>query len=83
MIFFITTAVKTSNPTTNYVFSSIIHNCLPTFEQVLDPTLEEIHRFAHEELLKPILELSVIAEGNSAPIVRESGRGGNLMGQDP
>jgi hypothetical protein len=49
---------------TNYVFSAIIHNCLPTFGQVFDRTLEEIRRFGHEEVIEPILELSII-ERNS------------------
>jgi hypothetical protein len=44
----------------NYVFSSIIHGCLPTFAQVFDPTLEQIRRFGREEVVKPILELSLI-----------------------
>jgi hypothetical protein len=47
----------------NYVFS-IIHDCLPTFGQVFDPMLEEICRFGCEEV-EPILELSIIDEGNS------------------
>jgi hypothetical protein len=55
----------------NYVFSSIIHDCLPTFGQVFDPTLEEIGRFDREEVVEAILELSVVAERNSAQIVRE------------
>jgi hypothetical protein len=60
----------------NYVFS-IIHDCLPTFGQVFHPTLEEIRRFGREDV-EPILELSVVVEGNSAQIVgeRESGRCG-------
>jgi hypothetical protein len=53
----------------NYVFSSIIHDCLPRFGQVLDPTLEEIRRFGREEFVEPILELSVVVKGNSARIV--------------
>jgi hypothetical protein len=46
--------------------------------------LEEICWFGCEEVVEPILELSVIVEGNSAQIVgeRESGRG-NPMGQGP
>jgi hypothetical protein len=48
----------------NYVFSSIIHNCHPTFGQVFNPMLEEIRQFGHEEV-EPILELSVIVEGIS------------------
>jgi hypothetical protein len=51
----------------NYVFFSIIHDHFPTFEQVLNPTLEEICRFGREEFIEPILELSVVVEGNSAP----------------
>jgi hypothetical protein len=51
----------------NYVIYSIIHDSLPTFGQVFNPTLEEIHRFGREEFVEPILELSVIVEGNSAP----------------
>jgi hypothetical protein len=49
----------------NYVFSSIIHDCLPTFGQVFNPTLEEIRRFGCEEVVEAILELSVIVERNS------------------
>jgi hypothetical protein len=55
----------------NYVFSSIIHDCLPTFGQVFDFTLEEIRRFGREEVVEPILELSVVVEGNSAQVVGE------------
>jgi hypothetical protein len=51
----------------NYVFSSIIHDCLPTFGLVSDPTLEEIRRFGREEIVEPILELTVVVEGNSSP----------------
>jgi hypothetical protein len=58
----------------NYEFSSIIHGCLPTFGQVFDPTLEEIRRFSREEVVEPILELSVVVEGNSAQTVRERER---------
>jgi hypothetical protein len=54
----------------NYVFS-IIHECHPTFRQVFHPTLEEIHRFGCEEVVKPILELSVVVEGNSVQIIGE------------
>jgi hypothetical protein len=68
-----------NNQTISYVFS-IIHDCLPTFRQVFDPMLEEILRFGHEEVVEPILELSVV-EGICADCWRESGRGGNLMGQ--
>jgi hypothetical protein len=46
----------------NYVFSSIIHDCLPTFGEVFDPTLEEIRRFGREEVVGPILELSIVVE---------------------
>jgi hypothetical protein len=53
------------------VFSSIIQDCLPTFGQVFDPTLEEIRRFTREEIVEPILELSIVVEGNSAQIVGE------------
>jgi hypothetical protein len=56
----------------NYVFSSIIHDCLPTFGQVFDPTLEEIRQFGREEVIGPTLELSIVVEGNSAWIVGES-----------
>jgi hypothetical protein len=35
--------------------------------QVCNPRLEEIRQFGHEEVVEPILELSVIVEGNSAP----------------
>jgi hypothetical protein len=67
----------------NYVFSSIIHECLPTFGQVFDPTLEEIRRFGREEI-EPILELSVIVEKTPPRLLeRESGKGGNPMGQGP
>jgi hypothetical protein len=51
----------------NYVSSSIIHDFLPKFGQVLDPTLEEIHRFFGGEVVEPISELSLYVEGNSAP----------------
>jgi hypothetical protein len=54
----------------SYVFS-IIHDCLPTFGQVFDPTLEEIRWFGHEEVVEPILEFSIIVEGNSMQIVGE------------
>jgi hypothetical protein len=37
------------------------------FKQVFDPTNEEIRRFDREEYIEPILELSVVVEGNSAP----------------
>jgi hypothetical protein len=49
------------------VFSSITYDCLPTFRQVFDPTLEEIRRFAREDVVEPILELRDVVEGNSAP----------------
>jgi hypothetical protein len=39
--------------------------------QVFDHTLEEIRRFGPEELVRPILELSVVVEGNSSQIVGE------------
>jgi hypothetical protein len=55
----------------NCVVSSITHDSLPKFGQVLDPTLGEIHRFGREELVETILELSVVVEGNSAQIVGE------------
>jgi hypothetical protein len=58
----------------NYVFSSIIHDCLPTFVHVFDPTLEEIRPFGREEIVEPILELSVVVEGNSGQIVGERER---------
>jgi hypothetical protein len=66
----------------NYVFSSIIHDCLPTFGQVFHPTFEEIRRFGREEVVEPILELSVV-EGNSAQTVGERVEevAGSLMGQ--
>jgi hypothetical protein len=60
----------------NCVFSSIIHDCLPTFGQVFDPTLEEIRRFGREEFVEPILDLGVVVEGNSAQILRERERKG-------
>jgi hypothetical protein len=50
----------------DYVYSSIIHDCLPTFGHVLDPTLEEIHRFGRKDIVELILELSVVVEENSA-----------------
>jgi hypothetical protein len=56
------------------VFSSIIHDCLQTFGQVFDPTLEEICRFGREEAVEPILELSVVVKGNSAQIAGERAR---------
>jgi hypothetical protein len=58
----------------NYVFSSNIHDCLQTFGQVSDPTLEEIRRCGREEIVEPILELRVVVEGNSAQIVGERER---------
>jgi hypothetical protein len=54
-----------------YVFSSIIHDSLPTFGQVFDPTPEEIRRFRRGEVVEPILELSVVVEGNPAHITGE------------
>jgi hypothetical protein len=63
----------------NYIFSSIIHDCLSTFGQVFDPTLEEIRRYVRAEIVEPILELSVLVERNST----QSERGGNPMGQGP
>jgi hypothetical protein len=71
------------NQSINYVFSSIIHDCLPKFGQVFDPMFEEIHQFGHEEVIEPILELSVVVEGNSAQTVGETGRDGNPMGKGP
>jgi hypothetical protein len=65
---FFTQIIKHS---TNYVFSFINHDCLPTFGQVFDPTLEEIRWFGYEEIIELISELSVIVEGNSAQIVGE------------
>jgi hypothetical protein len=44
----------------NYIFFFIIHDSLPTFGQVFDPTLEEIRRFGREEVVEPILDLSVV-----------------------
>jgi hypothetical protein len=41
------------------------------FRQFFDSTLEEIRRFGREEIVQPILELSVVVEGNSAQIVGE------------
>jgi hypothetical protein len=43
-------------------FSSIIYDYLPTFGQVFDPTLEEIRRFACEEIVEPILEINVVVK---------------------
>jgi hypothetical protein len=57
-----------------YVFFFIIHDCLPTFRQVLDPTLEEIRWFGREKVVEPILKLRAVAEGNSAQIVGERER---------
>jgi hypothetical protein len=68
--FFFTQIIKQS---INYVFSSIIHDCLPAFGQVFDATLEEIRRFDRKEVVEPILELSVVVEGNSAQFVGERG----------
>jgi hypothetical protein len=59
----------------NYVFSTIIYDCPSKFGQVFDPTLEEIRRFGREGIVEPILELSVVYEGNFADIVGDSGRG--------
>jgi hypothetical protein len=53
-----------------YIFF-IIYDCLSTFGQVFDPTFEEIRRFVREKVVEPILELSVVVEGNSAQIVGE------------
>jgi hypothetical protein len=39
---FFTQTIKQS---INHVFFSITHDCLPTFGQVFNPTLEEIRRF--------------------------------------
>jgi hypothetical protein len=58
--------------TINYVFS-IIHDCLPTFGQVFDLTFKEVHQFGREEVVEPILELSVV-EGNGADCWRERKR---------
>jgi hypothetical protein len=58
----------------NYVFSSIIHDCLPTFGQVLDPTLQKIRRVVRGVVVEPILEFSVDVEENSAQIVGERKR---------
>jgi hypothetical protein len=58
------------NQSINHVFSSIIHNCLPTFRQIFDPTLEEICQFGHEEV-QPISELSVVVNRSSTQIVGE------------
>jgi hypothetical protein len=44
------------------------------FGQVFDPTLEEIRLFGREEVVEPILEVSVVVEGNSAQIVGERAR---------
>jgi hypothetical protein len=55
----------------NYEFSSIIHDCLPTFGQIFEPKLEEIRQFGREEVIEPILKLSVVIEGNSVQIVGE------------
>jgi hypothetical protein len=55
----------------NNVFFSIIHDCLSTFGQVSDASLEEIRRFGREEVIDPLLELSIIVEENSAQIVGE------------
>jgi hypothetical protein len=37
--------------------------------QVFDPRLEEIRRFGREEIVEPILEISVVNGGNSTQIV--------------
>jgi hypothetical protein len=58
----------------NYISSAIIHDCLPTFGQIFEPTLKAIRQFGREEVVKPILELSVVVEGNSAQIVGERER---------
>jgi hypothetical protein len=39
--------------------------------QVFDPTLEEIRLFGRKEVVRPIMELSVVVEENSAQIVGE------------
>jgi hypothetical protein len=41
------------------------------FGQIFDPTLEEICGFGRGGLVEPILELSVVVEGNSAQTVGE------------
>jgi hypothetical protein len=53
----------------NNIFYSIIQDCLPTFGQVFDSTLEEISRIGHEDFDEPTLELGVVVEGNSSQIV--------------
>jgi hypothetical protein len=65
---FLTQIIKQS---INCVLFSIIHDCLPTFRQLFDPTLEEVRQFCREEMVEPIFELSVIPEGNSTQIVGE------------
>jgi hypothetical protein len=55
----------------NFVFSAIIHDCLPTFGQVFDPTLEEIRRLGREKVVEPISEVSAVVEGNSGKIIGE------------
>jgi hypothetical protein len=62
---------KINKKSIKYVLSSIIHYCFPTFGQVFDPMLEEINQFGREEVVKSILELSVIVEGNSFQIIGE------------
>jgi hypothetical protein len=59
------------NKSINYVFSSIIDDCLSTIGQIFDPKLEEIRRFCHKEVVEQILELIVVVEGNSVQIVVE------------
>jgi hypothetical protein len=58
------------NEAINYLFSSIVYDGLPTCGQVFGPTLET-RRFGREEVVKPILDLSVVVEGNSAQITGE------------
>jgi hypothetical protein len=57
----------------NYVFSSIIHDSFPTFGQVFDRRIEEICQFGCEEV-EPVLEPSIIVEGNYVHIVGERER---------
>jgi hypothetical protein len=54
----------------NYVLASIIHDYLPTFGQVSQPTLEEIRRVDREELVEPILELSVVLKETPSRLLK-------------
>jgi hypothetical protein len=47
------------------IYSPLLFTTAPNVRVGLDPTLQEIRRFGREEFVEPILELSVVVEGNS------------------